>query len=73
VRAPGVELQRVLAVGRPAAVLCGAAGELGAALIVVGSHGRRGFERFLLGSVAEAVVRQAPCPVLVVKEPPPAP
>ncbi len=32
-------------------------------VIVVGSHGRRGLERFLLGSVAEGVVRHAPCSV----------
>ena len=36
-------------------------------LIVIGSHGRRGFQAALLGSVAEAVVRQAPCSVLVIK------
>jgi nucleotide-binding universal stress UspA family protein len=39
---------------------------LGADLLVVGSHGRSGFERMLLGSVTERVVRKAPCPVLVV-------
>jgi nucleotide-binding universal stress UspA family protein len=38
----------------------------GADLIVVGSHGRRGWRRFLVGSVAEEVVRSADCPVLVV-------
>ena len=36
-------------------------------LIVIGSHGRRGVSRFVLGSVAEEVVRRAPCPVLVVR------
>jgi nucleotide-binding universal stress UspA family protein len=36
-------------------------------LIVIGSHGRRGVSRFLMGSVAEAVVRGAKCPVLIVK------
>ncbi|HKZ59932.1 MAG TPA: universal stress protein [Candidatus Thermoplasmatota archaeon] len=36
-------------------------------LIVVGSHGRTGIQRVLLGSVAEKVVRLAPCPVLVVR------
>lgn len=38
-------------------------------LIVTGSHGRRGFRRFLLGSVAESTVRHAPCSVLVVHAP----
>jgi nucleotide-binding universal stress UspA family protein len=46
------------------------AAQLEANLIVVGSHGRHGVARWLLGSVAESVVRQATCPVLVV---PPAP
>lgn len=39
-------------------------------LIVTGTHGRRGFRRFFLGSVAEKVVRHAPCSVLVVHSPP---
>jgi nucleotide-binding universal stress UspA family protein len=43
------------------------ASEVEADLVVVGTHGRRGVSRFLLGSVAEAVVRLAPCPVLVVR------
>jgi nucleotide-binding universal stress UspA family protein len=38
-------------------------------LIVVGTHGRRGFSHLLLGSVAEKVVRTAPCPVLTVRNP----
>ncbi|EAT59935.1 universal stress protein [Chlorobium sp. BLA1] len=37
-------------------------------VIVMGSHGRRGLKRMILGSVAEHVVRRAPCPVLIVKE-----
>ena len=41
---------------------------LPADLIVMGTHGRRGFQHLLLGSVAEAVVRHAPCPVLVVPQ-----
>jgi nucleotide-binding universal stress UspA family protein len=44
-----------------------AAEELGADLIVMGTHGRRGFTRALLGSVAETVVRTAPCPVLTIR------
>jgi len=35
--------------------------------VVVGTHGRRGLTRMMLGSVAEATVRLAPCPVLVVR------
>ena len=37
-------------------------------LVVMGTHGRRGFSRVLLGSVAEAVARVAPCPVLLVRQ-----
>lgn len=43
------------------------ASDIDAELAVVGTHGRRGLRHLLLGSVAEAVVRQAPCPVLVVR------
>jgi nucleotide-binding universal stress UspA family protein len=43
------------------------AGELDADLIVIGTHGRRGLSRVLLGSVAEGTVRLASCPVLVVR------
>lgn len=38
-------------------------------LIIMGSHGRTGFSHLLLGSMAEKLVRLAPCPVLVVREP----
>ena len=44
------------------------AARLGIDLIVMGSHGRTGIAHVLLGSVAEAVVRTAPCPVLTVRE-----
>ena len=53
--------------GRPAAEVVSAAKCWPADLIVIGSHARGGIERALLGSVAEAVVRHAPCPVLVIK------
>jgi len=43
------------------------AADIEADLVVVGTHGRRGFSRVLLGSSAEATVRLAPCPVLVVR------
>src|SRR5690606_23065375 len=42
-------------------------GEVGADLVVMSTHGRSGVERLVLGSVAEAVVRRAPCPVMLVR------
>jgi nucleotide-binding universal stress UspA family protein len=45
------------------------AGALPADLIVMGTHGRAGVERFVLGSVAEKVLREAPCPVMIVGGP----
>jgi nucleotide-binding universal stress UspA family protein len=55
--------------GDPGQVIADRAVELGADLIVIPSHGRTGFTRFLLGSVAERVVRLSHCPVLVTKLP----
>lgn len=46
------------------------ASEMGCDLIVMGSHGRHGWERWVVRSIAEEVVRKAPCPVLVVKDHP---
>ena len=57
-------------VGRAGDVIAAVAAETGARLVVIGTHGRRGPARWLLGSVAERTIRGAPCPVLVV--PPPA-
>jgi nucleotide-binding universal stress UspA family protein len=51
----------------PAACLVDAATNQEAELIVVGTHGRSGLTRFMLGSVAETVIRRAPCSVLVVR------
>jgi nucleotide-binding universal stress UspA family protein len=45
------------------------AAERGNDLIVMGTHGRTGFAHLLLGSVAERLVRTAPCPVLTVRHP----
>jgi nucleotide-binding universal stress UspA family protein len=53
--------------GDPATEIVKAAQEWPADIIVMGSHGRQGISRVLLGSVAESVVRHAPCPVLVVR------
>jgi len=55
--------------GDPATVIQQVAQEVNADLIVMGTHGRKGLVRLLLGSVAEQTVRQAPCPVLTVRQP----
>jgi universal stress protein A len=57
----------VLAVGHPADAVVRVAQERGVDLIVMGTHGRTGLQHVLLGSVAEKVVRLAPCPVLTVR------
>jgi universal stress protein A len=54
-------------VGRPAAAIVEQATNRGTDLIVMGTHGRSGFAHLVLGSVAERVLRTAPCPVLVVR------
>ena len=55
--------------GDPAVEILGVAREAACDLIVMGTHGRTGLGRLLMGSVAEQVVRKAPCPVLTVKVP----
>lgn len=57
--------------GEPRDAILEASKRCEADLIVIGSHGRRGLSRLVLGSVAEAVVRRAECPVLVVRGLPP--
>jgi nucleotide-binding universal stress UspA family protein len=55
--------------GDPAVEILGVAREAGCDLIAMGTHGRTGLSRLLMGSVAERVVRKASCPVLTVKIP----
>ena len=56
-----------VATGQPAETIVRIAEERSADLIVMGTHGRTGLQHVLLGSVAEKVVRLAPCPVLTVR------
>jgi nucleotide-binding universal stress UspA family protein len=63
----GIEVRHVLLEGNPAGEIVRYATEHGVDLIIMGTHGRTGMERFLMGSVAEQVARGAPCSVLVVK------
>jgi len=56
--------------GQPATVILDRAKATDASVIVMGTHGRGGMAHLLLGSVAERVVRHAPCPVLTIREAP---
>lgn len=67
----GVELSQLIVDGDPDVALADAARELGADLIVVGTHGRTGVRRIALGSVAEKTIRLAASSVLVVRGPAP--
>jgi len=66
---PNVSVKRYLKEGDPATEIVRLAKETKSDLIVMGTHGRTGFGRILMGSVAEQVVRKAPCPVVTVKTP----
>jgi len=68
---PGVTAECRYAEGDPAHEMIRLARERHVDLIVMGTHGRTGLGRLLMGSVAEQVVRKAPCPVLTVKTPMP--
>jgi nucleotide-binding universal stress UspA family protein len=67
--AGGVKTELVVREGPAAAQIVEQARTGAADLVVMGTHGRGGFERLMLGSVAEKVLRQAPCPVLTVSKP----
>lgn len=62
-----VRYEHRLALGSPADTILNVAREEDADMIVMSTHGRTGLKRFLMGSVAEVVVREANCPVLTVK------
>lgn len=65
----GIQVERLLREGDPVREILRAARETKPDLLVLGTHGRTGVGRLLMGSVAEAVLRKAPCPVLTVKAP----
>jgi nucleotide-binding universal stress UspA family protein len=64
---PGIHVSYRLARGDAAKEVLAVAPECKADLIVMGTHGRGGISRLLMGSVAEAVLRSAPCPVVTVR------
>jgi nucleotide-binding universal stress UspA family protein len=66
-RDSGLQAEGLVARGDPRVEIVSAATEWRADLIVVGSHGRTGLKRWVLGSVAEYVVRHSPCSVEVVR------
>jgi nucleotide-binding universal stress UspA family protein len=72
-RLAGGVVSSVLLSAPAAEAIVGFARDDGTDLIVMSSHGRTGFRRLVLGSVAEAVARTAPCPVLIVRRDEPGP
>lgn len=67
VRLRGAPVKSRVLAGQPALEVTQAAVEAGCDLVVVGTHGRTGVKRLVLGSVAERIVREAHCDVLVVR------
>jgi nucleotide-binding universal stress UspA family protein len=65
--APGAKIETAVAEGRPSVEIVKFVGENGIDLIVMGTQGRSGLGRAFLGSVADNVIRQADCPVMVVR------
>ena len=68
-RTSGFNVTSTLDEGDPKSKIIDVASEWNADLIVLGSHGRRGMDRFLMGSVAESVARHANCSVEIVRLP----
>jgi universal stress protein A len=64
----GVPVETLVLVGSPFSKIIDTAASQAADLIVMGTHGRTGIRHWMLGSVAERVVRLAPCPVLVTRQ-----
>ena len=62
----GIAVDVLIDVGQPVGLILDRAANLPANLIVMGTHGTSGFQHLILGSVAEKVLRKAPCPVLTV-------
>jgi len=67
-RDSAVRFEHRLTMGDPAGEVVRLAGDEGCEMIVMGTHGRTGLTRLLMGSVAEQIVRRAPCPVLIYRE-----
>lgn len=61
----GLDADMAVKVGEPDALICQTAESISAGLIIMGSHGRTGLKRLLMGSTTERVLEKAPCPVLI--------
>lgn len=68
VRLLGVPAEPRVEVGEPGTTVCEVAAEVGADVVVLGSHGHGWLQRVLLGSVSHYVLQHAPCPVLVMRQ-----
>lgn len=68
-RKKGITVRTVVRMGSPSAQIVELASDEHADLVIMGTHGRGGVSRVLLGSVADRVIRTAPCPVLTVRKP----
>ncbi len=66
-RLAGLKYELLIHTGEPAGTILNAEKKLDADLVVMATHGRRGFKRFFLGSIAELVLRESICPVLTVR------
>jgi nucleotide-binding universal stress UspA family protein len=63
----GVEAEGHVVTGYAAEEIFGVADKEGADMIIMGTHGRKGIDRILFGSVAEKVVKGAKCPVMTIR------
>lgn len=68
-RAQGMTVRTIVRTGSANEEIVNLATDEGAELIIMGTHGRTGLNRMLLGSVADRVIRFSPCPVLTVRQP----
>jgi len=64
-----IPVEFILEIGHPSYLIVEKAKELGVDVLVIATHGRTGLSHVLLGSVAEKVIRHAPCPVFVIRNP----
>lgn len=65
----GIKAELVVREGEPPEIIADIAAERNADVITIGTHGRRGLKRLIMGSVASSVILNSPCDVLVVKKP----